>query len=154
MGKKCFLQCHGMAHKHQHQTGTTARVTHEMLDTLHGNKAVSWLCVGVNGINRFTVTWDLGYHPSSGWLTTAQNTNSFKSSRTDGQIPLNDPEIYGVSTAHWLGNKSSDSSYRFWKKEDLCEVCSTQSHRQAEGPQNHNMWMNYPDLRDRPTFSK
>jgi len=83
--RKCSLQYHGVAHEYQSQTGTTARVTYGMLDTVYGNKAVSWIHVWVNGFNRFTVTWDIGHNPSSGWLTTAQNTNSFKSSRTDGQ---------------------------------------------------------------------
>jgi hypothetical protein len=82
-----------MTHEHQIQTGTTATVTHGMLDTVYGNKAVSCIHVWVNGFNRFTVTWDLGHDPSSGWLTTAQNTNSFKSSITDGQTPLKDPII-------------------------------------------------------------
>lgn len=69
-----------------------------MLVTLYGNKAVSCTHVWVNGFNRFTVTWDLGNDPSSGWLMTAQNTNSFKSSRTDGQTPLKDPKIYGINS--------------------------------------------------------
>ena len=80
-----------------------------MLDTPYGNKAVSCVCVCVNGFNRFMVIWDLGYDPSSGWLTTAQNTVS-KMSRADGHMLLNDPKIYRRSTAHWLRNKTSDAS--------------------------------------------
>ena len=97
---KCFLQYQSTAHEHQSQTGTTATVTYGILDTVYGNKAVSCTHVWVNGFNRFTVTWDLGHDPRSGWLTTAQNTNSFKSSRTDRQTPLKDRNIYGGSTAH------------------------------------------------------
>jgi len=93
MAQQVFSSMPWYAHKHQSQTGTTTRVTYGMLDTLYGNKAVSCTHVWVNGFNRFTVTWDLGHDPSSGWLTTAQNTNSFKSSRTDGQTPLKDPKI-------------------------------------------------------------
>jgi hypothetical protein len=89
-----------MAHTHESQTGTTAREIHGMLDTPYDNTAVSFIHVWVNDFNRFAVTWDLGHDPSSGWLTTAQNTNTFKSSRTDGQTPLKDPIIYGGSTAH------------------------------------------------------
>lgn len=43
---KCFLQYHGMAHKHQSQTGRTARVTRGMLDTPYGNKTIFYTCLG------------------------------------------------------------------------------------------------------------